>query len=89
MISSNPFHALLAELRARGFTAQAARLEGLLNGVWTSSSELLGELGAELIAIHRECKPASAEQKALVRACLKEVRKAWPGFGLFSFFPPW
>ena len=89
MISSTPFHALLAELRARGFTTQAARLGGLLNGVWTSSSELLGELGAELIAIHRECKPASAEQKALVRACLKEVRKAWPGFGLFSFFPPW
>lgn len=28
-------------------------------------------------------------QKKLIRECLKEVRKAWPGFGLFSFFRPW
>lgn len=88
-ISSAPFHALAAELKSSGFSAHGARLESVLNGVWTTSSELLSELGAVVIAIRKECKPLTPNQKALARECMRQVRKAWPGFGLFSFFPPW
>lgn len=88
-ISSEPFSALVADLNESGFTTHSARLESVLNGVWTTSSELLSELGVVVIAIHKECRPLTSNQKALIKECMKQVRKAWPGFGLFSFFPPW
>lgn len=86
-ISSEPFYALAVSLKESGFTAQSDRLDGPLNGVWTTSSELLGELGVVVLAIRKECRPLSAEQKALLRQCLREVRKAWPGFGLLRWLP--
>lgn len=86
-VSSEPFHALAASLKESGFTALARRLEGILEGTWTTSSELIGELGVAVVAVRRECRPLSAAQKALVRQCLREVRKAWPGFGWFSWLP--
>lgn len=86
-VSSKPFYALAASLRECGFTAQGGHLENILNGVWTTSSELICELGVAVLVIRKECKPLSANQKALVKQCLREVRKAWPGFGLFSWFP--
>ncbi len=85
-ISSQPFHALLADLKQSGFTAHSAQLERVLNGVWTTSSELLGELGQVVIAVRKECRPLTDNQKILIKECLRQVRKAWPGFGLFSFF---
>jgi hypothetical protein len=86
-VSSEPFRALATALREGGFTAHGDRLEGVLNGVWTTSSELIGELGQAVVEIRKECKPLSRAQKALVKQCLQEVRKAWPGFGLFSWLP--
>ena len=35
---------LIQELKANGSTADAARLDGLLHGIWTTGSELIGEL---------------------------------------------
>ena len=78
---------LAASLKESGFTAHGSHLESILNGTWTTSSELIGELGAAVIAIRKECKPLSVNQKALAKQCLREVLKAWPGFGLFSWFP--
>lgn len=86
-VSSEPFYALAISLRESGFTAHSSRLEGILNGTWTTSSELIGELGLATVAIRKECRPLSTTQKALVKQCLKEVRKAWPGFGWFSWLP--
>lgn len=86
MVSTEPFHALAADLKASGFVAHGERLEGVLNGVWTTSSELIGELGVVVIAVRKDCRPSGTRQQALVKECLREVRKAWPGFGLFSFF---
>jgi hypothetical protein len=80
-VSSRPFHALAASLGEGGFAAHGAELERILAGTWTTSSELIAELGVAVLAIRRECQPLSAEQKALVAQCLREVRKAWPGFG--------
>ena len=86
-VSSKPFHALAASLRESGFTAQGRHLDDILNGTWTTSSELISELGVAVLEIRKECKYLSTNQKALVKQCLQEVRKAWPGFGLFSWFP--
>jgi len=80
-VSSEPFHALAAALRESGLAAESSRLENVLNGTWTTSTELIGEHGVAVVAIRKECKSLSAPQKALVRQCLREVRKAWPGFG--------
>ncbi|MBF0171130.1 MAG: hypothetical protein HQK87_08595 [Nitrospinae bacterium] len=86
-VSSEPFHVLAASLGESGFVAHRRLLEGILDGTWTTSTELIGELGAAVLAIRKECKPLSPHQKALVRQCLREVRKAWPGFGWFSWLP--
>ena len=83
-VSSQPFYALASALEESGFTTHSRRLESVLNGTWTTSSELIGELGLVVVAVRKECRPLSPAQKALVKECLGEVRKAWPGFGLLS-----
>jgi hypothetical protein len=87
MVSSEPFLALASALKDGGFAAHGQRLESILNGTWTTSSELIGELGVAVVAIRKECRPLNPAQKALLRECLRQVRKVWPGFGLFSWLP--
>jgi len=87
MVSSEPFYALAAALKQGGFTAHGENMEAILGGAWTTSSELIAELGQSVLTVKKECAPLTPQQKALVRQCLREVRKAWPGFGLFSWFP--
>lgn len=86
-VSSEPFHALAAALRESGFTTHSNRLESVLNGTWTTSSELIGELGMVVIAIRKECQPLTSNQRALLKECLRQVRRVWPGFGLLSWLP--
>jgi len=86
-VSSQPFHALAASLKESSFAAHGTRLDEVLWGTWTTSSELVGELGTVVIEIRRECRPLDATQKSLVKECLIEVRKVWPGFGRFSCLP--
>lgn len=85
-ISSHPFHALASSLKEGDFATQANRIEEILNGTWTTSSELIAELGSAVIEIRRECSPLTPEQKRLVKECLRQVRLVWPGFG---FLWPW
>ena len=84
-VSSEPFHALAAALKEGGFTTHSSQLESILNGTWTTSSELISELGAAVVAIRKECKPLTSTQKTLIKECLRQVRRVWPGFGLFSW----
>jgi hypothetical protein len=86
-VGSEPFVALAAALRDGGFAAHSRRLEGILDGTWTTSSELINELGGAVLDIRKDCKPLSPAQKALLKECLRQVRKAFPGFGLFSWLP--
>ena len=88
--SSEPFHALAVSLKESEFVAYAHRLEDVLNGTWTTSSELLAELGSVVLEIRKECSPLTQDQRRLVRECLRQVRTAWPGFGLLRpFFSRW
>jgi hypothetical protein len=84
-VSSQAFVALTASLKESGFTDHSSRLESVLGGTWTTSSELIAELGAAVLAVRNECSPLTEQQKALVRQCLREVRKVWPGFGWFRW----
>lgn len=86
-VSSEAFVALAAALKAGGFPSHGNRLEEVLNGAWTTSSELISELGEVVLDIHKECRPLTSQQKALIKECMKQVRRAWPGFGLFSWLP--
>ncbi len=87
-IQSEPFQRLAAELRASGFIGHSDRLQSVLDGVWTTSTELVGELGIVVLAVRKECRPLSPGLKQQTQECLREVRKAWPGFGYFSAFTP-
>jgi hypothetical protein len=86
-VSSEPFYALASALKEGGFTTHSRHLESILDGTWTTSSELIAELGQAVVAVRKECKPLGPAQKALLKECLREVRKVWPGFGLFSWLP--
>jgi hypothetical protein len=86
-VSSEPFYALAAALKVSGFIDHSTRLENALNSTWTTSSELINELGVIVIAIRKGCRPLTTNQKALVKECMKQVRRAWPGFGLFWWLP--
>ena len=86
-VSTGPFLALASALKDGGFAAHGSRLEDILNGTWTTSSELIGELGAAVVTIRKECKPLAPAQKALLKECLRQVRIAWPGYGLFGWLP--
>lgn len=84
-VSSAPFYALASALRESGFAAHSRHLESILSGTWTTSSELVAELGQAVVAVRNECKTLSPSQKILLKECLRQVRKVWPGFGLFSW----
>lgn len=86
-VSSEPFHTLAAALKECGFRAHSRHLESILNGTWTTSSELVAELGQAVVAVRKECKPLGPAEKALLKECLRQVRKVWPGFGFFSWLP--
>ena len=73
------FRELVFVLRSEGFGVTAARLDTMLQAAWTSSSELLGELGQEILAFQR-CgyEPVSPELRRSLDACLSVVRRVWP-----------
>lgn len=88
--SSKPFYALASSLKEGDFAAHASRLEDVLNGTWTTSSELIAELGSAVLEIRRECSSLTPQQKRLIRDCLRQVRRVWPGFGiLYGMWPRW
>lgn len=84
-VSSEPFRALAAALRESGYTTHSNHLERILDGTWTTSSELIAELGVAVVAIRKECKPLTSTHKALLKECLRQVRKVWLGFGLLNW----
>ena len=78
-ISYDCFDDLIAQLRAAGHVSTADRLDVMLHRVaWTTGSELLGELGAEILQFQRSTPSLSdAVQQSLARS-LEMVRRVWP-----------
>lgn len=71
---------LIRELRTAGIPAAADRLHHLLHGVaWTTSSELIGELGQVLLVIQREHASAlPAEVARALGEAIARARGVWP-----------
>ena len=91
MVSSKPFAALRDSLLAGPHEAYGRRLEQAMEMPCTTSSELVADMGAAVLAVRLQCRGLAPRQKALVRACLVEVRKVWPGFcwwsGIWHYLP--
>lgn len=73
------FEQLIVNLRAEGHGDVAAKLDYLLHKVaWTTGSELLGELGLEILAFQRDHATLSAELQQSLGSCKVTVRRVWP-----------
>ena len=65
--------AMRNRLRARGFTAEADRLQQILKGVWTTSNELYGELFVALKIIRRERRDLPRDIDAEIGRLIKSI----------------
>ena len=74
------FDELIQQLRAEGHGEAAERLDSVLHHTaWTTSSELLGELGLAILAFKRQRPATSGALRQHLKTCLRAVRRAWPG----------
>jgi len=65
--------AMRDRLRGHGFTAEADRLEQILEGVWTTSNELYGELFVALKMIQRERRDLPCDIDAEIGRLIKSI----------------
>ncbi len=73
------FEQLIVALRAEGHGDVAAKLDYLLRKVaWTTGSELLGELGLEIIRFQKGHATVTAKLRRSVDSCMDTVRRVWP-----------
>jgi hypothetical protein len=73
------FDELISRLRAEGHVQVAQRLLSLLHETaWTTGSELMGELGLEIVNFQRNHKLVSPELQELTRRCMTAVIQVWP-----------
>jgi len=61
------------KLRSHGFTTEADRLEQILEGVWTTSNELYGELFVALKRIRRERSDLPPDIGAEIDRLMKSI----------------
>jgi hypothetical protein len=80
-VETAPFDGLIAELRARGLSDAAGSLSRLKGAAWTTSSEMIGELGLAVLRLQKQ-RGLSPELMELCRRCMSEVRKVWPSIRL-------
>ena len=73
------FEELVGQLQTAGFTTTAQKLDNILHRVaWTSGSELIGELGFEILAFQRTTPEVSLELHGTISRCIAMVRRIWP-----------
>lgn len=76
----DPFEVLIERLNSEGFRETADRVDEVRHRIaWTTGTELLGELGLALQAFKRQRPRVSPELRRQLKACLRLVRRAWPG----------
>jgi hypothetical protein len=90
MVETKTFRELVAALRDGGHAVHARRIEDVLDATHTTSSELIAELGRVVLEVRRGCSPLNADQRRLIKDCLRQVHRVWPGFGgLRGLFLRW
>jgi hypothetical protein len=76
-VQLEPFDELIRELRAQGLPG-ADSLAAIRTSAWSSSSEMIGELGKAVIRIQLENRRTSGELRRILGRCIEEARKVWP-----------
>ena len=75
------FRELIQELRRERFDEVAGRIDSILNHVaWTTSSELVGELGAAIRDFERAQPVVSPSLRSALEQCARIVVRVWPDF---------
>jgi len=73
------FEQLIARLQAEGHGDVAAKLDYLLHKVaWTTGSELLGELGKEILGFQKNLPTISTELRQCLASSMETVGRVWP-----------
>lgn len=81
-VQLGPFDELIAGLRAHGLVAAADSLARLKASAWTSSSEMIGELGLAVLRLQSGSRRLPDELTPVAERCMKEARKIWPDIKL-------
>jgi len=76
--SCRPFEELVSKLRKRGFDEGAEEIAILMSLAWTTSSEMIGELGRAVLRFQREHPGVSTDLRDALDRCMNEVRIFWP-----------
>jgi hypothetical protein len=75
------FRELIQQLRREHFDELAGKIDLLLNRVaWTTSSELIGELGAIIRDFERTKTVVSPSLRSSLDASMQAVRRIWQDF---------
>jgi hypothetical protein len=73
------FEELMRQLQTAGHAAMAQKLDDMLHRVaWTTGSELIGELGLEILAFQKNTPEGAVELQESIRRCMAMVRRIWP-----------
>jgi hypothetical protein len=73
------FRQLVERMREEGFSISAMAIDQPLTSAWTTSSELIGELGIRILAFERqESSPFSEQLRQLLDQSMARVRSVWP-----------
>lgn len=81
VVETAPFDELIGKLRDAGLAGAADSLSRLRGSAWTTSSEMIGELGMAVLRLQRQ-PDFPAALVPLTRRCMSEVRKVWPSIKL-------
>lgn len=82
------FDELSSMLHAEGHDQLGQRLHMLVHEVaWTTSSELMGELGVEILTFRRTAKDLSPDLQKLLCRCMDVVKQVWPDIEKVSRMP--
>jgi len=73
------FDELVSILRSEGHDQVAGRLHTLLHETaWTTGSELMGEVGLEILTFQRSTPSMSPELQKLIGRCMDVIKRVWP-----------
>jgi hypothetical protein len=73
------FRRLAKKMRLAGFSREAGLIDSRFKTAWTTSSELIGELGSNILAFEKERRDLlDSELRHSIDECMAVVRKIWP-----------
>jgi hypothetical protein len=78
VVQREVFDELIRQLHADGLSSAAESILALRKAAWSTSSEMIGELGIAVSKIQAETPQASPALQEILGRCMAQVRKIWP-----------